>query len=110
MAPIPLLEAVAFAAAERRIWITNSYCTPTDDQVDALVKAVQRQVDVRLLLPGKHNDQPLTKSAGRTAYGRMLAGGVKIFEYEQTMIHEKTRRGRYVLNVRFFKSDADHPK
>ena len=51
MAPIPLLEAVAFAAAERRIWITNSYCTPTDDQVDALVKAVQRHVDVRLLLP-----------------------------------------------------------
>lgn len=90
MAPIPLLEAVAFAAAEHRIWITNSYCTPTDDQVDALVKAVQRHVDVRLLLPGKHNDQPLTKSAGRTAYGHMLAGGVKIFEYEQTMIHEKT--------------------
>ena len=54
------------------------------------MKAVQRHVDVRLLLPGKHNDQPLTKSAGRTAYGRMLAGGVKIFEYQPTMIHEKT--------------------
>ena len=89
MAPIPLVQATAFAAAEKRIWITNPYCTPTDDQVDLLIKAVQRRVDVRLLLPGVNNDQPLTKSAGRAAYGRMLEGGVKIFEYQPTMIHEK---------------------
>ncbi len=89
-APIPLLQAVTFAAAERRIWLTNPYCTPTDDQVDLLVKAVQRGVDVRFLLPGPHNDQPLTQSAGRTAYGKMLEGGVKIFEYQPTMIHSKT--------------------
>jgi cardiolipin synthase len=90
MAPVPLVQATAFAAAEKRIWITNPYCTPTDDQVDLLVKAVQRHVDVRLLLPGINNDQPLTKSAGRAAYGRMLEGGVKIFEYQPTMIHTKT--------------------
>ncbi len=90
VAPVPLVQAVSFAAAEKRIWITNPYCTPTDDQVDLLVKAVQRKVDVRLLLPGPHNDQPLTKSAGRGAYGRLLEGGVKIFEYQPTMIHAKT--------------------
>jgi cardiolipin synthase A/B len=90
MAPIPLLQAVAFAAAEKHIWITNAYCTPTDDQVDLLVKAVKRRVDVRLILPGKNDDQPMTKSAGRAAYGRMLEGGVKIFEYQPTMIHEKS--------------------
>ena len=90
MAPIPLVQATAFAAAEKRIWITNPYCTPTDDQVDLLVKAVRRGVDVRLLLPGENNDQPLTKSAGRAAYGQMLEGGVKIFEYQPTMIHTKS--------------------
>ncbi len=89
-APVPLLQAVTFAAAEKRIWITNPYCTPTDDQVDLLVKAVRRGVDVRFIVPGPHNDQPLTQSAGRAAYGRMLEGGVKIFEYQPTMIHEKT--------------------
>lgn len=89
MAPMPLVQATAFAAAEKRIWITNPYCTPTDDQVDLLTKAVQRGVDVRLLLPGENNDQPMTKSAGRAAYGRMLEGGVKIFEYQPTMIHAK---------------------
>ncbi len=89
MAPVPLTQAIAFAAAEQRIWITNAYCAPSDDQVDLLVKAVQRHVDVRLIVPGKHNDQPLTKSAGRAAYGRMLEGGVRIFEYQPTMIHTK---------------------
>ena len=90
MAPVPLLQAVAFTAAEKRIFLTNAYCTPTRDQVQQLVKAAQRGVDVRLLLPGANNDQPLTKSAGRTAYGKLLEGGVKIFEYEPTMIHEKS--------------------
>jgi cardiolipin synthase len=90
MAPIPLLQATTFASAEKRIWITNPYCTPTDDHVELLVKAVRRGVDVRLLLPGVNNDQPLTKSAGRAAYGRMLEGGVKIFEYQPTMIHTKS--------------------
>ena len=90
MAPVPLLQAIAFTAATKKIWITNAYCTPTEDQVDQLVKAVQRNVDVRLLLPGPNNDQPLTKSAGRSAYGKLLEGGVKIFEYQPTMIHEKS--------------------
>ena len=90
MAPVPVTQAIAFAAAEKRIWITNAYCTPTDDQVELLVKAVQRGVDVRIVLPGKNDDQPLTKSAGRAAYGKMLEGGVKIFEYQPTMIHTKS--------------------
>lgn len=90
MAPVPLLQAVAFTAATKRIWITNAYCTPTSDQVEQLVSAVHRHVDVRLLLPGPNNDQPLTKSAGRAAYGKMLEGGAKIFEYQPTMIHEKS--------------------
>jgi cardiolipin synthase len=90
MAPVPLLQATTFASAEKRIWITNPYCTPTEDHVELLVKAVQRGVNVRLLLPGINNDQPLTKSAGRAAYGRMLEGGVKIFEYQPTMIHTKS--------------------
>jgi cardiolipin synthase A/B len=89
VAAIPLVQAVSFAAAERRIWITNPYCTPTDDQVNLLMKAVERGVDVRLLLPGPHHDQPLTESAGRTAYGKLLESGVKIFEYQPTMIHAK---------------------
>lgn len=90
VAPLALVLSTAFASAERSIWITNSYCAPSDAQVEQLIEAVKRGVDVKLLLPGKHNDQPVTKAAGRTAYGKMLEGGVKIFEYSPTMIHTKS--------------------
>jgi cardiolipin synthase len=90
IAPVPLVQAIAFAAATKRIWIANAYCTPTSDHVELLTKAVKRGVDVRLLVPGQNNDQPLTKSAGRAAYGRLLEGGVRIFEFEPTMMHVKS--------------------
>ena len=90
IAPVPLIQAVAIAAAEKRIWITNPYCTPTKDQVQLLVAAVKRGVDVSILVPGKNSDQPATKAAGRNSYGELLKGGVKIYEYQPTMIHQKT--------------------
>ncbi len=88
--PISLVQAVAFASAQKTIFITNAYCAPSQNQVDLLVAAAARGVVVRVLIPGRHNDQPMTKSAGRGAYGDLLKGGVKIFEYEPTMIHTKT--------------------
>ena len=89
-APLSLVQAVAFSAARNSIYITNAYCAPSSGQTRSLVAAVKRGVDVRLLLPGKHNDQPATKAAGRTAYGALLKGGVKIYEFQPTMIHSKT--------------------
>jgi len=56
IAPVPPVQAVAFAAASRRIWITNAYCTPTPDQVELLTKAARRGVDVRIMVPGENND------------------------------------------------------
>lgn len=90
IAAIPLAQAVAIAAAERRISITNPYCSPTKDQIALLVAAVKRGVDVRLLVPGEHSDQPASRAAGRNSYGELLRGGVKIYEYAPTMIHQKT--------------------
>ena len=90
VSPISLVQAVAFSSAEKTIFITNAYCAPSHNQVKLLNAAAARGVDVRMVLPGRHNDQPMTKSAGRGAYGELLAGGVKIFEYEPTMIHTKS--------------------
>lgn len=89
-APLPVVHAVAIAAAEKTIYITNPYCTPTDDFVHMLKEATKRGVDVKLIIPGKHNDQPATKSAGSQSYGKLLEAGVEIYEYRPTMIHSKT--------------------
>lgn len=90
VAPMPVLQAVAIAAAKKSIYITNPYCTPSDDFVHLLAEATQRGVDVKLLIPGKHNDQPATKSAGSESYGKLLEAGVKIYQYSPTMVHSKT--------------------
>lgn len=90
VAALPLMLAVAFASAEKTIYVTNPYCTLSDAQIEVLSAAVKRGVDVRILVPGPKNDQPLTKAAGRSGYGKLLAGGVRIFEYAPTMIHSKT--------------------
>jgi cardiolipin synthase len=89
-APLPVVQAVAIAAAEKTLYITNPYCTPTDDFVHLLAEATKRGVDVKLIIPGKHNDQPVTKSAGSQSYGKLLEAGVEIYEYRPTMIHSKT--------------------
>jgi len=55
-----------------------------------LEAAVKRGVKVILILPGEHNDVPLTKAAGRSSYGDLLRGGIEIYEYQPTMLHSKT--------------------
>ena len=83
--------AISLAAAAKEIWIANSYFVPDEETSDLLVAAVKRGVDVRIIVPSdEHNDVPATKAAGRAGYGPLLAGGVKMFEYEPTMFHLKT--------------------
>ena len=88
-ADVQRLYAVALSAGERSIDITNSYFLPDRDAVWLMREAVRRGASVRVLVPGKVNDVPATKTAGRAAFGDLLAGGVRIWEYEGTMFHPK---------------------
>jgi cardiolipin synthase len=85
-----MLYYVAIKSAVRSIRIQNAYFLPDQQVREALVKAVQRGVDVRIMVPGKHIDQPKVRAASRRSWGDMLQGGVKIYEYVDTMIHAKT--------------------
>src|SRR5258708_39354037 len=55
-----------------------------------LAAAVRRGVDVKVMVPGKHIDIPVVRMASRLHYGDLLEGGVKIYEYTDTMLHNKT--------------------
>lgn len=79
----------AFARAERRVWLTTPYFVPDSRTQRELCAAVQRGVDVRLLVPGK-SDVPITQWAGRAAYSRLLDAGVRIFEFRPRVLHAKT--------------------
>ena len=84
---ITLLSAIR--TSESRIWITNSYFAPTEEEVQDLIAAGKRGVDVRLILQGE-TDAPKVRDAARSHYADLLAGGVKIFEMQDAILHAKT--------------------
>jgi cardiolipin synthase len=83
-----VLSAIV-AAARERVWITNAYFAPRRVAVRFLGEAVRRGVDVRLLLPGA-TDVPLVRHAGHGFYRALLARGVRVFEYQRSILHAKS--------------------
>lgn len=75
--------------AERRIWIASAYFIPSWKIRRALYHAARQGCDVRLLLPGPYTDHPGVRHAGRRYYSRLLAAGVRIFEYQPRFLHAK---------------------
>lgn len=76
-------------AAKERVYIANSYFVPDASVRRALVRAARRGVDVRVIVPA-HSDVEAVKFAGRAQYGKLLAAGVRIFEWQDGMFHAKT--------------------
>ncbi|HEY6081012.1 MAG TPA: phospholipase D-like domain-containing protein [Polyangiaceae bacterium] len=75
--------------AKKRIYISNSYFVPDGSIRRALVRAARRGVDVRVIVPA-HSDVEPVKFAGRAQYPRLLAAGVRIYEWQEGMFHSKT--------------------
>jgi cardiolipin synthase len=75
--------------AGKRIWITNSYFVPSAVITRALIRAARRNVDVRVLLPGK-SDVEVVRLASRAMYGKLMDAGVRIFEWTANVLHAKT--------------------
>jgi len=76
-------------AARSRVWIENAYFLPDDDFQNALVAAARRGVDVRVVVPGQHNDARPVRYGARGNYRKRLEAGVRIFEFRPTMLHSK---------------------
>jgi cardiolipin synthase len=76
-------------AAQKTAYISNSYFVPDGSVRRALVGAARRGVDVRVIVPA-HSDVEPVKFAGRAQYGRLLAAGVRIYEWQEGMFHSKT--------------------
>ncbi len=77
------------AASRHRLWVANAYFAPHPRVLEQLCAAARRGVDVRLLLPGQ-SDMPLVRRAGHGSYAGLLASGVRIFEYQPSVMHAKT--------------------
>jgi cardiolipin synthase A/B len=87
---VKLLYIVSIVSATKSIYISNAYFVPDSDTLRALEGAVRRGVDVRVIVPGEINDVPIVREASRMHYDIMLRRGIRIFEYQPTMMHAKT--------------------
>jgi len=87
---VKLLYIISIVSAVKSIYISNAYFVPDADTIRALEGAVRRGVDVRVIVPGEFTDVPIVRQASRWHYELLLRRGIRIFEYQPTMMHAKT--------------------
>jgi cardiolipin synthase len=76
--------------ARHRIWIHNPFFLPNRRGMRLMKSAVRRGVDVRVILPGPRAAHRLLLHANRNRYDALLRIGVRLFEFQPTMLHAKT--------------------
>jgi len=86
---LELLYKLAIASARRELIVQNPYFIPDRELVELLAHAVQRGVDVRLMIPGEITDSSIVRHAGHRQFDELLRRGIKIYEYERTLSHQK---------------------
>lgn len=83
------LEQLIAALARERIWLTDAYLVATTPFLQAMAAAARDGVDVRVLAP-RVSDVPLVRSLSRAGYRSLLETGVRVFEWNGSMLHAKT--------------------
>lgn len=79
---------LAIRAARRSLKIVTPYFVPPESMVSALIGAALSGVKVEIVLP-VISDSRLTLWAGRSTYRELLEAGVRIYEYQDGMLHGK---------------------
>lgn len=82
-------DQLVAAIARNRLWLTDAYYAGTTTYVQALRAAAKGGVDVRLLVPNA-TDIALLRPLSRSGYRPLLEAGVRVFEWNGTMLHAKT--------------------
>jgi cardiolipin synthase len=88
--PAERFLALTISGARKTLYIANSYFVPDDDFRRLLERAAKRGVDVRILTVSNKTDVKTTWYAGRYRYEELLRNGIKVYEYQPTMLHSKT--------------------
>ncbi len=87
----PLLHFLWFTlySAHKRILIANAYFTPDRHIRRVLREKARAGIDVQIMVPSKHTDNQLVRWSSHYFYQKYLEAGVRIYEYQPTMMHAK---------------------
>jgi cardiolipin synthase A/B len=87
---VKILHHTVLCLARKKIWIQNPYFLPEPEAIDAFGAAVKRGVDVRVLMPSTGgSDNPMVQHAAHRNFEKLLECGVRLFEYSNTLLHQK---------------------
>ncbi|MDQ3281111.1 MAG: cardiolipin synthase [Acidobacteriota bacterium] len=87
---VQILYYLAIKSAKREILIQNPYLLPDTEAIKALQEAVARGVDVRVMVPSVDaTDNAIVQHASHHHFGTLLKRGVKLWEYDKTLLHQK---------------------
>lgn len=86
---IHLMYLLAIASAQHSLLIENAYFLPDDLMRKELIAAAKRGAKVEILVPGEHIDQKAVRAASRKHWPELLKAGIKIYEYQPSMVHVK---------------------
>ena len=75
--------------ATRYMWMTTPYLIIDNDLSQSIENAALRGVDVRIIVP-HIPDKKLVFGMTQSFYHRLMAAGVRIYEYESGFIHAKS--------------------
>lgn len=82
-----LIEAIN--SAKKSIYITSPYFIPGNSLMDALIIAANKNIDIKILVPGK-SDSVMVNLAAQSYYTELSHYGVEIYRYERGFVHAKT--------------------
>ena len=85
-------------SATDHVYMTTPYLIPDSELCSAIENAALRGVDVKIIVP-HIPDKRLVLEMTRSFYGRLMAAGVEIYEYERGFIHAKSyvADGKYAM-------------
>ena len=89
MFPIRSMYLEAINRATSHVYLTQAYFIPDPDFAESLVRAAQRGVDVKILVPETSN-HVVADWLSRGYYRELLAAGVEIWRFRGAMVHAKT--------------------
>ena len=86
----PIIDMITqlFGQSQEYLYISTPYLVLEDSLGDELIRAAKSGVDVRIVTPGIP-DKKMVNQLTKYNYGRLLEGGVRIYEYTPGFIHIK---------------------
>ena len=83
-----LLQAL-IECASSEIRLATPYFLPDPSFLSALIQRARSGVSVTILVPGRRMDHRWVRLSSRRLFRPLLDAGIRIFEYQPSMIHQK---------------------